>query len=303
MRQVGWLLVLVLGISCGGPRQEPPPPAAASGEPAGDPWAPKPDPPPQDYAIARRSFHTKLVRTGPAPQRFRPQIVPADTREIELDSGGLTLKAWISNPPASGHAPAVLFLHGGFAFDVTDWEMAKPFRDAGFVVMMPTLRGENGLPGAFTLFYDEVDDVLAAAEVLAKQPGVDASHLYVSGHSAGGVLTMLAVMTSRRFRAAAPLSGAPDASVFVDQPALTPFDPSIASEVRMRSPLVFAASFKCPTRMYVGEREAAFVASMRETARRAKAAGLDVEAEVVPGDHFSMPAAAIPLAIAFFQQH
>jgi dipeptidyl aminopeptidase/acylaminoacyl peptidase len=76
--------------------------------------------------------------------------------------------------------------------------------------MMPILRGENGSPGAFTLFYDEVDDVLAAAAVLAEQPGVDRGRIYVSGHSAGGVLAAFAAMTSARFRAAAPLSAAPD---------------------------------------------------------------------------------------------
>ena len=70
----------------------------------------------------------------------------------------------------------------------------------------------------------------------------------------------------------------------------------------MRSPLQFAASFKCPARLFVGDQENLFIASTRETARRAKAAGRDVEAIIVPGDHFSMTQAAIPLAVAFFQQ-
>ena len=65
---------------------------------------------------------------------------------------------------------------------------------AGFVVLIPMLRGENGLPGSYSMFYDEVDDVLAAAEVLALTPGVDANRLYVAGHSVGGTLTMLAAM-------------------------------------------------------------------------------------------------------------
>jgi hypothetical protein len=33
--------------------------------------------------------------------------------------------------------PAVLFVHGGFAFDRGDFAIAKPFLDAGFVVMTP----------------------------------------------------------------------------------------------------------------------------------------------------------------------
>ena len=46
------------------------------------------------------------------------------------------------------------------------------------------LRGENGQPGAFSMFYDEVEDVLAAAEYLAKLPDVDPARVFVSGHSA-----------------------------------------------------------------------------------------------------------------------
>ena len=58
------------------------------------------------------------------------------------------------------------------------------------------------------MFYDEVDDVLAAAEALADLPEVDSGHLYLAGHSAGGTLALLAAMSSQRFRAAASLSGA-----------------------------------------------------------------------------------------------
>lgn len=66
-----------------------------------------------------------------------------------------------------------MFLHGGFCFDASDWEDAKAFRDAGFIVMLPNRRGENGQPGNFTMFYDEVEDVINAAEYLRKEAFVD----------------------------------------------------------------------------------------------------------------------------------
>src|SRR5262245_43739761 len=83
----------------------------------------------QDYAEARRAFRTKLVRQEPAPQPFDPLEIPPDAREIEFESAGNKLKGWISTRPkdATGRAPAVLFLHGGFAFAEEDWGMSKPF--------------------------------------------------------------------------------------------------------------------------------------------------------------------------------
>jgi dipeptidyl aminopeptidase/acylaminoacyl peptidase len=198
----------------------------------------------------------------------------------------------------------VLFLHGGLAFDADDWEMSQPFRDAGFIVMTPLLRGEDGQPGSFSLFYNEVEDVLAAAEVLAKQPGVDPKRMYVAGHSAGGTLALLAALASKRFRAAASLSGAPEHRSFVaGQREIIPYDTWNDEEVRMRSPLAFATSFKCPTRLYWGDQEPYFDRATRETARLARSSGLDVDAVQVKGDHQRMVRPAIELAIAFFRQH
>jgi dienelactone hydrolase len=258
----------------------------------------------EDYAQARRLFQTKLIRQGPAPQQGQIEQPPAGVREVTYQSGNLRLRAWVNgSPPDARKRPAILFLHGGFAFGADDWEQTQPFRDAGFVVMTPTLRGENGLPGSYSMFYNEVEDVLAAAETLAKLSYVDSNRLYVSGHSVGGTLTMLAAMTSNRFRAAASFSGSPDqASWASGQPQVVPFNPADQREFQMRSPLAFPQSFKCPVRIYYGNREFFFAANSQQTAKRAKTAGLDVEAVSVPGDHLSMVEPAMKQAIAFFQQ-
>jgi len=258
----------------------------------------------EEYAQARKSFRTKLVRQGPAPQSWRREQPPLGVREVGYTSGGLGLKAWVSEaPPEGGKRPAVLFLHGGFAFGADDWEQAQPFRDAGFVTMTPTLRGENGLPGSYSMFYDEVEDVLAAAETLAQLPYVDSNRLYVAGHSVGGTLTLLAALTSKRFRAAASFSGSPDQVSWArGQPKLVPFDPADKREFQMRSPLAFARSFQCPVRLYYGDQELFFASSSQKTAQQAKAAGLDVEAVSVPGDHFRSVEPAMRQSIIFFQQ-
>lgn len=250
----------------------------------------------EDYARARAQFHTRLLRHGPAPKRFHPASPPATVSEVNYAEGR---KAWLSPAPAE-KSPAVLFLHGGFSFGQDDWDMTAPFRDAGFVVMTPILRGENGQPGDYTLFYDEVDDVLSAADYLARLPFVDASRIFVAGHSVGGTLTLLAAQASNRFRAAAAFSGSPDQRAFLrGQEQLAPFDPSDMRELQVRSPLAYAESFKCPMRLYRGDQEP-FFANLELVASVARSKGLDVEAVVVPGNHFSAVPEEIRRAVEFF---
>jgi dienelactone hydrolase len=204
--------------------------------------------------------------------------------------------------------PSGMFLHGGFCFDASDWEDAKAFRDAGFIVMLPNRRGENGQPGNFTMFYDEVEDVINAAEYLSKEAFVDDRKLYVAGSSTGGTLTMLAALTYPHFRAAASFSGSPDAvgytrhAVAVGNWSDIPFDYRNTEELQLRSARVYAASFKRPARLYYGTEEKHFALSTQPTADLARQHGLDVRAIAVEGGHNSAEAAEIGMAIKFFHE-
>jgi dipeptidyl aminopeptidase/acylaminoacyl peptidase len=166
------------------------------------------------------------------------------------------------------------------------------------------LRGENGLPGDFSMFYGEIDDVLAAADALAALPYVLEDHLYVAGHSVGGTHALLAAMYTRRFRAAASFSGSPNQHAWLaNQRARAPFDPDDEQEVVLRSPLAFATSFRCPVRAYHGTEELFFVKNTAKLAELASRAGLDVRAVPVPGDHMTHVAEAMQESIAFFREH
>ena len=257
----------------------------------------------EPYHLARARFQTTLVSRGPSPQPYDRLLRPPGVNELPYRSGNLDLKAWVSAAPADGsRKPAVVFLHGGFAFGDDDWDETQAFLQAGFITMMPMLRGENGQSGEYSMFYNEVDDVLAATAALARLPYVDRSKIYLCGHSVGGTITMLTAMTSDQFRAAASFSGSTDQKLWSrGQEELCPFNIRNAEEYRMRSPLAFAKSFRCPLRIYYGSTEFLFSGMSQETAKRAKAAGLDVEATSIPGDHSTALAPSIDRAIAFFK--
>lgn len=256
----------------------------------------------EDYAAARKDFRTKLVRQGPSPQPGDVLQVPTTAEVVEFDSGDLKLHGFVTPDPGDGaKRPSVLFLHGGLAFGAEDWDMAEPYRDAGFVTMVPVLRGENGQPGMYTMFYDEVDDVLAAGEALANLPYVDPARVFLAGHSAGGTLACLAAMTSKRFKAAAAFSASLDMVVLgYLRPEMVPFDKGDIREYRLRSPIAYADSFKCPVRLFYGNSEWGFRVPSQKTAALAKQKGLDAEAVAVAGDHLTSVPAAVRRSIEFF---
>lgn len=259
----------------------------------------------EPYIAARAQFTTNLTRRGPAPQHLDLLTPPEGVREIKFRSGDFTLRAWMNEPPR-GRSPLVIFLHGGFAFGQEDWDMTAAFREAGYLVVTPMLRGENSQPGVYSLFYDEVNDVLALEAHLRRQRFVDRRRIYIAGHSSGGTLALLSAMSTRHFRAAASFSASPDQVLFTRfgmRPQQIPFDVADARELEMRSPLSFAASLRTPTRIYFGNEEPHFRLSSRRTAELAAQAGADVQTVELEGDHFSALEREIPAAIAFFRAH
>jgi dipeptidyl aminopeptidase/acylaminoacyl peptidase len=185
------------------------------------------------------------------------------------------------------------------------WEdLVAPFVAAGFVAMIPSLRGENGQPGFYSGFYDENADVLAALDALAADPRVDRDRLFVAGHSMGGTQALLAALSTPKLRAAVAFSGAPDAQRFFRRfPDMLRFDPKNQLEYEMRSAVCFATSFKCPVRLWHGTEEPRAVEPARLTTERARAAGLDVATAAIPGAHSSALPGEIARAIALFSGH
>jgi dipeptidyl aminopeptidase/acylaminoacyl peptidase len=258
--------------------------------------------PTEDLASARKGFVTKLRVRGPAPQRFQNDKPPAGVKQVEYTSGDLKLKGWISADAGDGKKrPAVVYLHGGWAFGAGDWEDAEPFAKAGFVLFMPMLRGENGNPGAYESFLGEVDDAISAGRYVASLSNVDGTKVFVAGHSVGGVLTCLVAMLPSPYKAAAALDGYVDMETWAaDSPdAHVPYDRNVREEVRVRNPMAFVGSIRCPLRLYAGEDGRAVNAPL---AAKARQAGKECELVVVRGNHQAMVAPAVQQAIAWFRQ-
>jgi dienelactone hydrolase len=248
---------------------------------------------------ARRNHRTKLVRRRPSPQPHAPLGARLPhARRVDYESDGRSLAAlWVA--PSTARAPALLYLHGGWALDDSHVRACDPFVDAGFAVLAPSYRGENGNPGDQEMLWGELDDAHAALAWLRAQPRVDAERVFVLGHSAGG---MLAALMAFEPELPAHLTGSVDgiyaADVFDVQPI--PFEDT-PRERELRLALPFIEELEQPHIACVGGRDPALVHT-RDAARRAKLAGAPLEAVIVPGDHEQSVAPGVAAFLACANQ-
>jgi len=236
-------------------------------------------------------FVTHLLRKGPAPQDWRPLTPPAGVTEVRIPSDGRRLLAWLAYPKSSKAAalPVLVYLHGGFAFDSDDFDAARPFLQAGFAVLTPTSRGENGNDGAFEMMLGEVDDALAAVAWVAEQPRIDRSRIYVFGHSSGGALAALVSLRGDpRVRASGSAAGLFPPEVFKEWQAdgpEPPFDPTSAAECQARVVLPRTDRVKTRHIAYVASEEGWTAARARQAMAPAVSAAAPFSVVVVPGSH------------------
>jgi len=230
-----------------------------------------------NLAHARRTFRTSLARSSsdrtPLPTPPSNLFVRTDYRSAP----GLVLPAFVTPDPQDGlrHA-AIIWLTGGDTNSLDDFwtpgneandQSAHVFRDAGMVMMFPTLRGGNDNASMREYFYGEVDDVLAAAEHLARLPYVDTTRIYLGGHSTGGTLALLTAETSGRFTsvfAFGPVArsdryGASQIPVYFGSPG--------DREVRLRSPILWLSDISSPTYVIEGRNAPGNASDVEELCR------------------------------------
>ena len=211
---------------------------------------------------ARLTFKTKLLRHE-AEHEPVPPPPPQLFRTVRYDSPAGKLAAYISQPAKDGQKhPAIVWIIGGFSNSLGDtpWEDASPDNDqsasafwkAGIVTMYPSFRGGGDNPGYKESFYGEVDDVIAAADYLAKQDFVDPNRIYLGGHSTGGTMALLAAECSSRFRAVFAFGAVDDVGAYGD--SYLTFDTSNEKELDLRAPKLWLSSVHNPTFVFEGTR-------------------------------------------------
>lgn len=209
---------------------------------------------------ARKDFKTKLVKTNSKKEPF-PEPNPEEFQLVKYDGPLGKYGAYLTPDPKDGQKhPAIIWITGGDCNSIDDgcWtpgpkdnnQSASEYRNAGIVMMFPSLRGGNTNPGKKEGFLGEVDDVIAAADYLAKQPYVDPQRIYLGGHSTGGTLVLLVAESTDKFRAI--FSFGPADRVEGYGPEFCPFDRNNPKENDLRSPLGWLHGIKNPTFVFEG---------------------------------------------------
>lgn len=190
------------------------------------------------------------------------------------------MAAYVTPDPRDGKKhPAIVWIKGGEYQSIHDvWTRQPPendqsaaqYRDAGVVMMFPSLRGGNDNPGRKEGFYGEVEDVLAAADYLAKLPYVDPAQLYLGGHSTGGTLVALVSAAAPKGQFRAVFSFGPTDSPEHYGKEMCPFDMKSRLELALRAPRQWLDKTHTPTFVFEGANQPSRVEELRLMAGEAK---------------------------------
>lgn len=213
-----------------------------------------------NLADARAEFYTREKRDSIANEALP---TPPDHLfdQVEYKSSYLNLPAFVTKNPRDGKKhPAIIWLTGGESNTLSDlfWEKRNPtadqsasqYRDAGIVMMYPTLRGGNRNNGKIENNYGEVNDIIAAANLLATLPYVDPNHIYLGGHSTGGTLVLLTSEVASQtqpslFKAVFSFGATGESLNFSGS----------EEETRLRAPKYFLNDITVPTFLIEGKQE------------------------------------------------
>lgn len=253
---------------------------------------------------ARANFETQIISTrndGSPPEQPPGKFFSL----VEYTSPVGKLPAYVTKNPGDGKKhPAIVWIVGGDINSIGDvWspnprsndQSAAGFRQAGVVMMFPSLRGGNNNPGKREGFFGEADDILAATDYLASLPYVDNTQIYLGGHSTGGTMAMLMAALTDRYNAVFALGPVARAKDYGRR--FNYYDLNNAKEARLRAPIEWLDSVTKPLYVFEGEHDGNWY-DAEEMKRRNNNANISFYK--IPGhNHFDIIA---PLTEIFGQQ-
>lgn len=164
------------------------------------------------FRLPSKALPDRLTRVN---QDLLHGIELGEVEEIWYDSAdGTRVQGWLVKPPGFDPGqtyPLILHIHGGphamynVAFNFSFQQLAA----AGYLVLYTNPRGSTGYGTDFGNAIDnaypsvDYDDLMAGVDAVAARGWVDASRMYVTGVSGGGVLSSWIIGHTDRFAAAA----------------------------------------------------------------------------------------------------
>lgn len=168
---------------------------------------------PSDVAVVKRGqFSKKLTRLNEDILGHR-DLAQVEQLRYSSTVDDLPIQGWVVKPAmfdAGKKYPLLVEIHGGPISNYGERFSAEMqlYASAGYVVFYPNFRGSTGYGEAFgNLLYnnypgDDYQDIMDGVDVLLDTGFIDEDQLYVTGGSAGGIMTAWIIGKNNRFRAA-----------------------------------------------------------------------------------------------------
>ena len=218
---------------------------------------------------------------------------------------GRSIQGWLLKPPGfdpSGKYPLVVAIHGGphASYGNSFTHELQMFAGRGYAVLYTNPRGSTGYGEEFARVIqhkwpgDDIKDVLAGIDEVARRPWIDSRRVGVWGGSGGGLMTTWIVTQTTRFRAAVawyPVTNwithamSADNGYYIASVYRKGMPWDHLDDYVSHSPLFRANSVTTPTMIITGDEDYRTpVAQSQEFYRALKVRGVDTVFVRVPGE-------------------
>lgn len=228
-----------------------------------------------------------------------------ESTQVAFLSDGLTIGALLTKPKGAGPFPVYVHNHGAMTRQQaagplwkTAGEIESRLTAAGYVVLRVARRGYLGSEGAAATYwvqgsnlnvsdvingaYDEARDVQSAVEYLKGCPFVDGNRIAIGGHSAGGLISIIAAAKNPQLACVVSVNG----GVSWTQNGMQRGYPAVSAVWRAE-----AEHLTMPVLLLHAESDTIVTPELsRELAELLRQRSAQVTLKLFPGDHSVYPA-------------